>query len=332
MAFGLAALAALLTTSSLASAHGGDTNKIHGCVTPSSGYLRIIDPGESCKKGEVALDWSIGSGVDQLKADLQDIDDDADRPDTSAVEGQGVNDGDGLVSWWNLENVPSGFADNTDNIDGGTATNLSCVGCVTADHIGNDSVESAEIKNGTITAGDLAGTYGTDSAQTESVIGAVTSEKIADGSISTRDLAAGVVTLAKLAADVIARFASVEARATNLETRLTTLGSAPAAGDTDRVSATRLTGVQTVTVTLDPVSIPPVSRSEHIIPVFGLQNGDMVTVSPPASLDDDLLFVGYDVQLRPIGTVVVVYLYNASNVAIDDPIDFWKIQYLDLTP
>lgn len=336
MLVGLGALAALLTTSSLAGAHGGDTNKIHGCVASSTGNLRVIDPGESCKKGETALDWSRDSGANQLKADLQEPDDDADVTGTTTVEGQGVNDGDGLVSWWNLENVPVGFADNTDNIDGGTAANLECQRCVNAADIGNEAVGTAEIANGTITAADLAGTYNTDGSQTESVIGAVTSEKIADGTISARDLASGAVPLAKLAVDVITRFESVEARATSVESRLTNLGSAPAAGDADRVSTTRLSGLVTANTSLDPASIPPLTRSEHIIPAFGVQNGDMVTVSPPPSLNDDLLFVGYDVQSRTIGNelvdVVVVYLYNASNSAIDDIQTFWKIQYLDLTP
>lgn len=57
---GLAAGASVLATTTLASAHDGDTTKVHGCIVPSSGYLRVIAPDESCKKGEKAVDWSTG--------------------------------------------------------------------------------------------------------------------------------------------------------------------------------------------------------------------------------------------------------------------------------
>jgi hypothetical protein len=41
----------------LASAHGGDTTKIHACVT-GKGTVRIVKPAEACKRGETPLDWS----------------------------------------------------------------------------------------------------------------------------------------------------------------------------------------------------------------------------------------------------------------------------------
>ena len=250
-----------------------------------------------------------------------------------------VDEGDDDVSWFKLRDVPAGFKDGTDAIDGGLAADLACTGCVDANDLGNDSVESAEIKNGTITAADLAGTYGSDPAQTETTPGAVTSEKIADGTILGRDLASGAVGAANLGADVITRFEAVESRATVLETRLNNLAAAPAPGDTDRVHTTRLTGQVNVTQSLDPDPVVATTRSEQIIamPVAGqLQVGDMVTVSPPPLLADDLLFVGYEVQDRLVGgvaqAVVVVYLYNNTAVTIDDGPNTWKIQILDLTP
>jgi len=41
------------------SAHGGDTTRIHGCVSNSSGSLRIVAATGTCKSGETALDWNI---------------------------------------------------------------------------------------------------------------------------------------------------------------------------------------------------------------------------------------------------------------------------------
>lgn len=51
-------LAALLATSALVLAHGGDGNLIHACVNPA-GQLRIIGANDTCKSQETALDWGI---------------------------------------------------------------------------------------------------------------------------------------------------------------------------------------------------------------------------------------------------------------------------------
>ena len=45
------------------SAHGGDTTRIHGCVSNSSGSLRIIAATGTCRGGETALDWNIAGPV-----------------------------------------------------------------------------------------------------------------------------------------------------------------------------------------------------------------------------------------------------------------------------
>ena len=42
----------------LASAHGGDTTKIHACQNPA-GQLRIVDASQDCKSQETALDWNV---------------------------------------------------------------------------------------------------------------------------------------------------------------------------------------------------------------------------------------------------------------------------------
>ena len=41
----------------LASAHGGDTTKIHACQNPA-GQLRIVTAAQNCKSQETALDWN----------------------------------------------------------------------------------------------------------------------------------------------------------------------------------------------------------------------------------------------------------------------------------
>jgi hypothetical protein len=43
----------------LAGALSSDGGKIHGCVVPTSGYVRIVGANETCKKGETPLDWNI---------------------------------------------------------------------------------------------------------------------------------------------------------------------------------------------------------------------------------------------------------------------------------
>ena len=56
---GLVLLASLVT---VAAAHGGDASKIHGCVGPVLGNLRVVGANESCRPNETALDWSAGGG------------------------------------------------------------------------------------------------------------------------------------------------------------------------------------------------------------------------------------------------------------------------------
>lgn len=463
---GVVGAAAVLTTASLAGAHGGQADKVHGCVVQSSGYLRIIGPHESCKKGELALDWSTSLSPAPGSIDTEHLADGAvttakiaegtilgadvnDETITSAdlgaasvaseeilngavtavdlasdavvgragdaasvnirqgtIRGEGAavagvvtgdialgtighgnladgavdatklsasflgelvtetelagltgllkgddanslkrpNDLDGFVHWNNLEGMPEGFSDGFDDDGSGkvqqlentlaeddgtpnenTGSNSDAVSfsnikdLTTAVGGGFDGRITGDfIKDGTIRAVDLAGS----DSQTDPVAGAVTSEKILDGTVSVQDLAAGSVTVAKLGADVILRFEA-------LERRLADLASAPAGGDQDRVSTTRLTGNTLATSTLDPAPVGPMTRSAQLIPVDGLRVGDMVTVSPPPSLHDDLLFVGHDVVADGR---VTVYLYNNSPQMIDDDPRRWKIQYLDLTP
>lgn len=172
MMVGLAAAVAMVATTPLAGAHGGDTNKIHACVVSGSGSLRIIGAGQSCKNGEVALDWSLDSdaALSTFKDELKNAAGDAT-----------VNEGSDPVSWFKVKDVPAGFADGTDAIDGGNAADLTCTnaaGCVS-------SVELS----GTIDASKLAG--------------GITGSLIADGTIAALNLATDSITADKIATQTI---------------------------------------------------------------------------------------------------------------------------------
>jgi hypothetical protein len=54
--FGLLLGATLVT---VAVAHGGDPAKIHSCVNPNSGGIKIVGANETCKNHETTLDWNI---------------------------------------------------------------------------------------------------------------------------------------------------------------------------------------------------------------------------------------------------------------------------------
>ena len=87
----------------------------------------------------------------------------------------------------------------------------------------------------------------------------------------------------------------------------------------------------TVTKTLDERSVDPGEIAPHTRAAISIWSvdiamGDMVTVSPPLSLSDDLLFVGSDVT--PTG--LVIYLYNNTAATIDDGPNTWQIEYLNL--
>jgi hypothetical protein len=55
--FGIIILA--IGSASLVLAHGGDKNLIHACVRNGIGLVRIIEPNQSCRNHETAVDWGI---------------------------------------------------------------------------------------------------------------------------------------------------------------------------------------------------------------------------------------------------------------------------------
>lgn len=213
---GLAAVVAVVMTASLAGAHGGDTDKIHGCVSSQNGSLRIVEPDEGCRKDESGLHWTRAAGTYRAGSGL------ALSPDNVfSVTG---------APWGGLTGVPAGFADDLDDDgapqlraalgandgaanesndlvsfseikdltaagDGRITGSYITDGSIAGDDLADGSVTSGEISNGTITAQDLAG----NDAVGSEVAGAVTSEKIFNGTIATADLATGAVTSGNIA-------------------------------------------------------------------------------------------------------------------------------------
>ena len=45
------------------SAHDGVPKTVHACVKDASGEVKVVGPGEGCKKNWTALDWPAGDGI-----------------------------------------------------------------------------------------------------------------------------------------------------------------------------------------------------------------------------------------------------------------------------
>ena len=63
----IAVLVIGLLAASMASAHGGDTTRIHACINNSSGTIHVVGPDGACNGNEMAVDWNI-QGVAGLSA------------------------------------------------------------------------------------------------------------------------------------------------------------------------------------------------------------------------------------------------------------------------
>lgn len=92
--------------------------------------------------------------------------------------------------------------------------------------------------------------------------------------------------------------------------------------------SSRIKGIKSGTVSIDPGSIATVTRGTGAGTITGLAAGDIVVMSPPAALNDDLVFAG----ARVTGAdTVTVYLYNPTAGAIDDTARTWDYLWFDLT-
>lgn len=83
--------------------------------------------------------------------------------------------------------------------------------------------------------------------------------------------------------------------------------------------------IQTGTVSVNPPSIATVSRGVATATITGVRVGDKVYLEPPATLNDDLLFVGARVTAND---TVSIYLYNPTVGAIDDGALTWDFVWL----
>lgn len=87
-------------------------------------------------------------------------------------------------------------------------------------------------------------------------------------------------------------------------------------------------GVDFGTVAIDPASIPATTRGATTFTLTGAQTTDIIIVNPPASLDDDLLFVGAAVTAAD---TVTIYLYNPTDGAIDQASATFSYCWIDTT-
>ena len=204
----------LFWTTGLASAHGGDATKVHACVVPASGTIRIVGAEGTCEKNETALDWTRNAGATY-----------------SAGFGLALSPGNEFsvtgAPWGGLTGVPAGFLDNSDDDGSQKVQELKTSLSGSVGHFDPFRINGAWIAEGTIAgwhiadgsihtpalAGDYQLDYSTGRVQ-EAIVGAVTSEKIADGTIEARDLGRG---LAQRLADLENTIAALEARITALE-------------------------------------------------------------------------------------------------------------------
>jgi hypothetical protein len=81
-------------------------------------------------------------------------------------------------------------------------------------------------------------------------------------------------------------------------------------------------------VSINPASIATVSRAATTFTVTGAAVGDMLVMSPPATLNDDLIFCGAKITGANTGTM---YLYNPTGGPIDDGALTWEYLWFDLT-
>lgn len=283
------AAAALAIGAGPAGAHGGDTALVHSCIG-NGGNVKIIAADESCKKSEVALDWSrdggagggttytAGAGLSLSPANefsvtgapwsgLTDV------PDGFA---DGVDDEGPALTWGNLTGIPSDLLDG-DN-DGSAAVGAFATQLATDDGVPDqpgDPVSFSKIKDLTSASGD----------------GRITGEYVRDGSLTGADLAQRTIPGDRIATGSIG-------------------SDHLAPGVLERSSAT---------LPVDPPSIAPGARvAVPVNDMFGLDWGpeDIVTVSPPAGLEPELVYAGSDVLTD--GTLVV-YLHNVNPIA--NPVD-----------
>lgn len=100
------------------------------------------------------------------------------------------------------------------------------------------------------------------------------------------------------------------------------LGAISVGGGTD------LKKLKAGTVSINPASIGATTRAATTFAVTGAAAGDLIFMSPPATLNDDLIFCGAKITGTDEGTV---YIYNPTAGALDDGALTWEYLWLDIT-
>ena len=85
-------------------------------------------------------------------------------------------------------------------------------------------------------------------------------------------------------------------------------------------NGTAIDKIETGTISVNPGSISATSRGSVSVTLTGCDVTDRVTLQPPATLNDDLLFVGCRVTAAD---TLTIYLYNSSGGSIDDAALNW---------
>lgn len=164
----------------------------------------------SIAQADLAFDPATQAELDTVASDLGNL----------ATDDGTINQAGDPVHWTKLDGVPGGFADGSDAIDGGTAFDLTCIGCVgttdlatdavtstniddlavTTSKIDTEAVTSGKILDSTITAADLA----TDSVSSDEILDAtITSDDLATDSVTSGDIFDGTIAAADLAIDSV---------------------------------------------------------------------------------------------------------------------------------
>lgn len=87
-------------------------------------------------------------------------------------------------------------------------------------------------------------------------------------------------------------------------------------------------GVDFGTVAIDPASIAATTRGATTFTLTGAATTDILIVNPPATLNDDLLFVGAAITAADTATI---YLYNPTGAGIDQASATFSYCWIDTT-
>lgn len=202
----------------------------------------------------------------------------------------------------------------------GGGTPVLAEGSVDSVTVLDDSLTGADLNTGSVRSDEILD----GAVQTWDIgEGAVRSEDVLDGTITWEDVSTNGIRSANVQDQSLTRddLASNSVEADEL---------APGAVTRDDIrAAIGVSAVVTATTTLPggPVTVPAGTRSAIEVPVLGISIGDFVSVSPPGSLNDDLIFTGGTITAND---TVTIYVYNptAASLAADGT---WTINWIDKT-